>query len=427
VYKNCVFFGIVLVFFALFFSLVSAKIVSSNTEVFDLGNNHYRTEVSVINKWIKDENSVWDDFNRVVDISARNWRIYIEWNENFIELNPFIVYNDVKWHLEDIPEEYREQINWRNVFNKARYNFKWLFKARKLAQFDWVGFDVNSNVRFQLIDDCQGARVQAGEISFNYQDLLDANFTLRKRVLDNNIIEVRIGNLGNNGEEFEGDPFINLTETWHCEAQKTATSSPFPSIGYDCRSGKLLPKRIGYYETPPDDDPKITWRMFYRWDITSIPLDANVIDSNFMIKIQNGFTSGVEEAEIRYVGRAYNCTWNACGALFRSINDSTEYYEGSGWNGSSVWKTVQLSEDADVNINSHIQDQNGWFSLGLKKKFETLEDTCGFAWETATLNLEYYLIPEIASFFVVNDFDRTGVADWLQRFWLLNDFLVVGD
>lgn len=426
--KKLLFF---LALFALFGLGVNAEIVSTNTEIQKIGSNKYVAVLDTKNKWIQDENSTWQDFNQVVNISARDWKVYIEWRDNWIELNPFIIYNDEKWYLEDIPEEYRSQINWRNVLQRARYEYKWLFKAKKLAQFDWVGFDVNSNVHFQL--DHNNFRVNINdELSFFYYDLIASGFELRKQVLPNGLIEFRIGNLGENGSEIVGDPEISLDASWDVEIIKSRRREDFFwVISYACSSLKLTPRRIGR-----DDLGGGAWdkgRVYHKWDISGIPSNANVlrVDGNFYIDF--GFAAGGEQNELRAV--AIDPSNLPCGGaqgatLFNLIESSTLYIQSAYWNNDGWWKGFTIGEeDSDIasDIESHLSNGTEWFSIGMKATLESSMDDylslSNFLQDGAVLTIEYEL-PEEEPIFLIDDYDhnafkKRNLFPWIVFFGLV--------
>lgn len=333
--KNCVFFGFVLLALALMLSLVNAEIVSSNCEREKIGVNNYELICSVNPQWIQDENGVWQDFNKVVEVNFRNREIFIEWNNNVIELNPFFIYYGNKYYSQEIPSNIWSQVNWQEVLNSKKGFFKFAVKLKKLDGLTAVGFDINSNTPITEINKNK-LWGKFGKVGIGFWDLIENNFTVSASRNENNFTVLITGFPA--GNELDLDPIITATPWLSERIRRKRTFSPFLGWSpgnYDCsiqyyqdvwnlvvRSSSAEQRGIAYYrylEIPKNAViEKVEMRVYTM---------TNTAPANQIVRFQRGLDYQNGTCQERYERLDISALYTSKAKSFFVVGQYTDWFD----------------------------------------------------------------------------------------------------
>jgi hypothetical protein len=353
--KRCVFFGLVLVSFALMLSLVSGEIVSSSCEREQIGSNKFQLSCFNQSQWIQDEAGNWQDFNRYVEVNFRNREIFIEWEDKVIELNPFVVYNGNKWYTQQIPDHIWTQVNWQKVLSSKRGFFKFAIRLKRIDGLTAVGFDVNSNAPIVEVNRRQ-LWAKFGKVGINFRDLLaDFNVSASR---DGDKFVVLIYGLPN-ADELDLDPVIVPDNDYDNEVQKFVRCilgfGCLPAT-YSCSPSAINPWRVGYDRDPAAGN-RIFWRSFWQWDTLSIPTNATITDVD--VSYERIAITGSPDSFIMATASKPEDV-ETCATRWVLIDSSTIYESVGVW--GYGWNDFDLGEDAVSDLQGHLT----WFATGLK-------------------------------------------------------------
>jgi len=272
-----------------------------------------------------DENGVYQPFEDVVNVSWDSGNIVYNWYNKEIRLEPFVIYNNSKYTVQQIKQAY-PNINLKNFINRNKGNYKWSLNLTNIPDsikdnLNYIVFELVSAQNLTWSDvskDSENVYLPDGVV-IGYRDLIDSGFTL-------NLINksyLAIGNVSGKNDLWI-DPtasynYSNETNIWAFE--KLISDAPPPNTGPHPTTGE------SDITSSPDLDASDN-----NYEYLDIPIDqgyhlfqSNISQNKNDVTLINwtweGSQAGGDGTTYFYMWNFTDSTWFQCTSTTTSDND----------------------------------------------------------------------------------------------------------
>lgn len=409
-------------FFCLFGLGVKAEILNENCEKIKLSSGLFQLSCSTQARFIQDREGNWKDFNKAVFFNfvetEKKW--VAEFEEERIEIIPFIFYQNRKYNLSEVPAPVLNSLKFSHSILTNQSFFKFSFSLAQISGLSKIGFTLISSQPFTEVDS-ENWFFLSKKIGVSFSDLLE-NFSLNYKKISEREIEVIINELPSIAPVLNFDPTIQQKQnSWDMQAtRRTRCFEEGCTNIYFCPSSSINPWRVGTSGTATDF---YYYRAYYEWSNLDLPSNAIIQDVNVELEVL--LKTGSPEGRIFSVSEkpsTKNCT---DGSLFDLIDGEFEYVHFLSWRAPVYWEKRDLSEQAVQDLQAHL----GWFGFGVasnifidgSSNYVGLGNTIKH--HGAKLNVVYSLRKTEDNFLILKQVEKNTYFLKKNIFWLVLAFL----
>jgi len=329
---------------------------------------------------VKDINGNYKQFVDVANVTYKDCKLDIDFENNKLTLIPQLIYNNTIYTPDNI-NLLDENILFDVSIDKTDY-YKYSISITNIPDNIKQGIQ---NVKLVLQTDLDLTKATydneniylPNNLQLGFSDLIVSGFTINIASAQEIIIE-NVTNLNN----IYLDPTITLTKTPTDNINYDVTADKFtdyvgptctPSITYSCDVATLSQLKVGYeagincFSDPFTFTPFHDRRAFQEYKTTPIPVNAKIENTNFkFIPITTASYSTSSFSFMKFGSssalNSYSCTSSS--GLWSKITSSTTYASTTGID-TAPQKTIDLGTQADTDLQNDLS--NGRFILGVKR------------------------------------------------------------
>ncbi len=355
--------------------------IGENFEKVKLNNNKEKVILHPNTLNIKDEFGKYKQFVDIANVTYKDCKLDIDFENNKLTLVPQLTYNNTIYTPENInlldenilfdvsidkTDLYKYSISITNIPDDIKSGIQNIkLKLQTNLDLGKATFD-NENIYLP------------NNIQLGFTDLIVSGYAININSPQEIIIE-NITNLNN----IYLDPTISLTTTninYDITADKfTDYIAPYctASISYSCDSPTASLLRVGYEPgidcigDPFTFTPFNDRRAFQEYKTSSIPINAKIENVDFKHSLFNLADYASSSFSFMKMGAtnplsSYSCTSSS--GLWSKITSSTQYATATGFNSGSL-KIVNLGTQANQDLQNDLQYER--FILGVKRTGST--------------------------------------------------------
>ncbi len=354
--------------------------IGEDFEKVKLDNNKEKVILHPNNKNIKDENGEFKQFVDLANVTYRDCKLDIDFENNKLSLVPQLIYNNTIYTPDNITL-LDENILFDVLIDKLDY-YKYSISITNIPDSIKSGIQ---NVKLVLQADLDLTKATfdneniylPNNIQLGFSDLIISGFAINI-ISPQEIIIENVTNLNN----IYLDPIITITSpniNYDITADKfTDYISPYctSSISYSCDSSSSSSLRVGYEPGVECFNDPFTFtsfndrRAFQEYKTSSptlIPVNAKIENVDFKHTILITADDSASSFSFMRMGatnplNSYSCTLSS--GLWSRITSSTQYAATTGFNIATL-KTVNLGAQAEQDLQNDLP--YGRFILGIKR------------------------------------------------------------
>lgn len=324
-----------------------SNIVNARTETYTLDDGYYNA-IFHSEDIFKFYNNQWYDLISLANISVSDNKFYISYDNNYITLDPYIVYNGNKINLTNLDSLLFNRINPAARLLKSRNYFKFAINFSNIGNISEVGFDYQGNVKITPEEN----RIVLDDILVvDFQDLIDLNYNVS--LTENSI---KITNLKDGFNDL--DPSVQFNSS----SKDGRVRGPVGGTGDGESAVSAGTSQTAGYFTDFIDDKED--RVFFNFNTSSLPDNAVIQLVQLFFRV-----SAVTDIDVN----GFPCNgfgWNYHiynGTFIGSSLDITDYSKG-GHTGANV--DLGTVQGYTINLLNETINKTGDSDFVLRPNFQ---------------------------------------------------------